>query len=611
MKLAAKLTVVFLVLSIVPLGLVGYLAFVDGRHAIDQVVINRMVTTTQLKEAEFSMWLDDSQSDLQSLAIQPGFQQQAAVLASQEATSPEYQAAYDQLLHERFLPFQTLHDSILDFFLIRASDGLILVSTNEELEGKYRERAAFFIEGRKAPYVGNVEYEVTMDQQIMHISMPVRDQSGTVIAVLAGHLNLDDISAIMMRRSGLRNTEETYLVNTFNFMVTASLFEPESSLKITVYTQGVNDCLAGNNGNGYYDDYRGVSVIGAYQWIPERQLCIVTEIDQSEALAPIVDLRDSILSLGVVVSLIVMMAGVFFGRTITMPVQRLVKGTQEISQGHLDYRVGTGARDEIGQLSRAFDQMTESLKTTTVSRDEFEQRVVERTAQLEASNKELEAFSYSVSHDLRAPLRAMDGFSRILLEEYASELPDEAQRYLGLVRENAQQMGNLIDHLLTFSRLGRQQLKKQRVIPRDLIQNVVDELIAAQEEQDIAITIGELPPCWADPTLLRQVFANLLGNAVKFSKNRNPAKIEIGSQNDSGKRVYFVKDNGVGFDMQYSNKLFGVFQRLHRAEEYEGTGVGLATVQRIIHRHGGRIWVESEVDNGTTFFFTVEGENPS
>ena len=255
--------------------------------------------------------------------------------------------------------------------------------------------------------------------------------------------------------------------------------------------------------------------------------------------------------------------------------------------------------------------------------EELEQRVIERTAQLEAVNKELEAFSYSVSHDLRAPLRAMDGFSRILLEEHGAQLSDEARRYLQIVRSNAQHMGQLVDDLLAFSRLSRQPLNKQPVAPAELVRQALAELRPDQDGRQVEIIVGDLPVCQADPTLLKQVFVNLISNALKFTRKRAPAVIEIGCIVGMEARdapssvfcppssvVYYVKDNGVGFDMRYAHKLFGVFQRLHRAEEYEGTGVGLAIVQRIVHRHGGRVWAEAEVDKGATFYFTL-GEDVS
>ncbi|HVS47740.1 MAG TPA: ATP-binding protein, partial [Candidatus Dormibacteraeota bacterium] len=237
--------------------------------------------------------------------------------------------------------------------------------------------------------------------------------------------------------------------------------------------------------------------------------------------------------------------------------------------------------------------------------------LVGRTAELEASNRELEAFGYSVSHDLRSPLRSIDGFSRLVLEENQSELSTEGTRRLGLIRAGAQQMGILIDDLLSFSRLGRVELKKRRVFTADIVKEVISELKQENPDRQIDFIVQDLPPCLADPVLLRQVFRNLLGNAVKFSRTRPDARIEVGSDagTDTAKAgmvMYYVKDNGVGFDMQFSDKLFGVFQRLHRMEDFPGTGVGLALIRRIVERHGGKVWAEGAVDAGATFYLTLE-----
>jgi PAS domain S-box-containing protein len=243
--------------------------------------------------------------------------------------------------------------------------------------------------------------------------------------------------------------------------------------------------------------------------------------------------------------------------------------------------------------------------------EDLEQRVAERTALLEAANKELEAFSYSISHDLRAPLRAIDGFTRIVMEDYASELPDEAKTYLRDVRANTQRMGELVDDLLAFSRLSRQPVKKDRLDAGRIVQQCLDE-VPPQSGRRVDIRVGALPWCQADPSLLKQVWSNLISNAIKYSGKRGVAVIEIGCQcgEPPEEHVYFIKDNGVGFDMRYAHKLFGVFQRLHRADDYDGTGVGLAICQRIVARHGGRIWAEAAPDRGATFFFTL-GEGSS
>src|SRR3989441_12669604 len=236
-----------------------------------------------------------------------------------------------------------------------------------------------------------------------------------------------------------------------------------------------------------------------------------------------------------------------------------------------------------------------------------EEKVKKFNEQLEAANKELEAFSYSVAHDLRAPLRAIDGFSRILLEEHAPTLTPEAQNYLNVVRRNSQHMGLLIDDLLAFSRLSRQPVNKQLVRPTDLVRQCVDELRAEQQGRRVDIAIGDLPACPADPALLKQVWLNLISNALKYTRKQEMAVIAAGCQEQDSATAYFGRDNGVGFDMRYGDKLFGVVQRLRPAEGYAGTGVGLAIVQRIIHRHGGRVWAEAAVNHGATFYFTLQG----
>ena len=230
---------------------------------------------------------------------------------------------------------------------------------------------------------------------------------------------------------------------------------------------------------------------------------------------------------------------------------------------------------------------------------------VERTNQLEVANKELEAFSYSVSHDLRAPIRAIDGFTNKLFEEYNSVLDDEGKRLLKIVLRSTKNMGMLIDDLLTFSGLGRKKIESSRINMQGLVNEVLNDLNDLNNSNKPEVNIKELPEASGDKDLLRQVIINLLSNSIKFTKPGKNATIEVGSFTKDKQNVYYIKDNGVGFNMKYSDKLFEVFQRLHSTSEFEGTGVGLAIVQRIIQRHGGKVWAESEVDKGTTFYFTL------
>ena len=237
---------------------------------------------------------------------------------------------------------------------------------------------------------------------------------------------------------------------------------------------------------------------------------------------------------------------------------------------------------------------------------ELEQRVIERTDELKATNKELEAFAYSISHDLRAPLRHMAGYAELLQKNAASIMDAKSQRYMTMILESAKRMGELIDDLLAFSRIGRAETQKTMVSLEQLVKEALDEVRQETEGRNMDWTIGALPNLYGDRSMLRLALVNLVANAVKFTRKRPQPEIEIGClDGKENEIVVFIRDNGVGFDMKYVNKLFGVFQRLHRAEEFEGTGIGLATVQRIIHRHGGRVWAEGLVDRGATFYFSV------
>jgi light-regulated signal transduction histidine kinase (bacteriophytochrome) len=237
---------------------------------------------------------------------------------------------------------------------------------------------------------------------------------------------------------------------------------------------------------------------------------------------------------------------------------------------------------------------------------DLEDRVKKRTAQLEVANKEMEAFTYSVSHDLRSPLRIIDGYAQILIEDYVAKLDEEGQRTLGIIMSNAKKMGQLIDDLLNFSKISRTEIRKINVNMNQIVDEVIQELRVSGEIIPRHLTIDTLPSGNCDASLIKQVWINLLSNAIKYSGAKPEPEISIGTTHGDGKTIYYIKDNGAGFDMQYYHKLFGVFQRLHSHHEFSGTGVGLAIVNRIIHGHGGSVWAEAKVDEGATFYFSLD-----
>lgn len=273
---------------------------------------------------------------------------------------------------------------------------------------------------------------------------------------------------------------------------------------------------------------------------------------------------------------------------------------RELKAAHDELELRVTAR------TNELQKTNEALETEIRERKEVEKLIELRTRMLEVTNKELESFSYSVSHDLRAPLRAIDGYSRIILRDQANKLDPEAKRKFELIRSNTQMMGKLIDDLLSFSRLGRLEINMSSLDMEGLINDVWKELQIINPDRKLVLNLSNIPPGWGDRTLIKQVYSNLLSNAVKYTKPRAEAYIETSGYTEGNENIYYIKDNGVGFDMDYYDKLFGVFQRLHSTDDYEGTGVGLAIVQRIIHRHGGRVWAEGKVEEGATFYFALQ-----
>lgn len=307
-------------------------------------------------------------------------------------------------------------------------------------------------------------------------------------------------------------------------------------------------------------------------------------------------------------------------RKITRSIQKLYRGTRQIAEGNLQQHVEIDGADEVAKLAEAFNGMARKLSDDIADRrgaeDEvrrlnrnLEQRVADRTAELERSNKELEAFAYSVSHDLRAPLRHIQGFVTALAKRNGTVQDEESRHYLSAIAEAASRMTALIDDLLGFSRLGSGQIKRRWVALGPLVRDVIGDFAAETQDRAVEWQVAELPDVSGDRALLRIALVNLISNALKFTRQRTPARIEIGSlPGQDSETVVYVRDNGAGFDMQYADRLFGVFQRLHGVEEFEGTGIGLANVRRIIHRHGGRTWAEGEVDKGAVFYFSLPPE---
>ncbi|MFH2218483.1 MAG: ATP-binding protein [Pseudomonadota bacterium] len=790
-NLHVRLIVCFIVFALCPLGVIGLMAYQSGRNSMVSHVKSHLESIAILKEQEIENWVEHLEHDLAWVVTSPEIIRDAAILTTHTVDAARYRKAHE-VLNASFKKIEAL-GHVSPVFLLDPSDGRIIASSIAAWEGKIRVDDPYFIQvlqGKKDVFISGMFFSLTLDRPTMVISAPINDNNGDLVGVVAAHADLKRLNEIMLERSGVNKTVETFLVNRSNLLITNTVFAPNGAFNKWIFGQGARWALEGKSGVGQFLDYRGEKVIGAYRWLERSNMALIVKQDESEALANALALRDTIFVIGMVASVLSILLSLYFSRFITVPISRLVKGVREIGSGNLDYKIESKAKDEIGVLASAFNQMSASLKNITVSRNELEkeisdrkraetaqqserkraqqylniagvmivainadqtvslvnkkachilgcdeadivgknwfdsflreeereavkdifnrimsgeveqaayfenyilnsddeprlvawnnsvltnpeghilgtlssgediterrqienelanhrkhleesvskrtaelnQRISEveqlnsamvnlledlrisnenleiRTRELKAVNRELESFSYSVSHDLRAPLRAVTGFSQILVEEYGHRLDAEGHRKLLVIQNSAMDMSQLIDDLLSFSRHGRKNLSLVDIDMAELAREVFDKLQIGVADPTARLNIDTLPHAKGDRSMVREVYLNLLSNAIKYARSETETVIEVTGKADGDENIYSVKDNGIGFDMKYKDKIFDVFQRLHKSDEFEGTGVGLALVQRIVHRHGGRLWAEGEVDKGAVFYFSL------
>ncbi len=462
-----------------------------------------------------------------------------------------------------------------------------------------------------------------------------KDKQGVCIGFINTRFLKEFVFDIDKRITG---NDYAYLLNNLgNIVITADskavILKPHPDLNIGALKQKLE---GDKDGYTMYINHKGRKVIAAYADLSEYgtegigDWSLLFTTPYNEIMEPVFQLFYKILIIFILISALIIFIVLFLSNTLTDPIMELKNATVKIAKGELNVRVKIKSKDEIGILGKAFNKMVSQLDTTikklmqeiaerkraemALKESEgkykklnikLEQIVQERTNQLEITNKELESFSYSVSHDLRAPLRGIDGFSQALMEDFEDKLDNEGKDFLIRIRASTRRMGHLIDDLLKLSRLSRVKMQSEPVNLSILAEQILKKIIQLNPERDVEFTITpDLTVC-GDPSLLEIMLENLLNNAWKFTGKKENTKIDFGTKNEDGKTVYFIRDNGVGFDMTYSNKLFGAFQRLHTTADFPGTGIGLATVQRIIHRHNGQIWAESKSGEGATFYFRL------
>jgi len=598
------------------------------------VRIAQLNNIADLKKKRIETFFEERKADISMGRQFPSIKQYLPLLIrhSDDRSNPAYAKAWQEI-NDQMKAFQDNY-GYLNVMLTDANGTIKYSSSKSELVGRPPMLINYFEEGRKGIYLSDVfKNKADNDRPEIVAAAPI-DVKGKFIGELVIEIDMVPIYSFITDSTGLGNSGEVVIArkvgNSVLFLSPLSYETANSPEKRITFNERkgfpAQRAVNGENGSGVAIDYSGREVLAAWRYLPFLRWGLVTKIETTEAFAPVSELKDRALFATVIILILGALAAVIMAKSITAPILALQNGTEIIGSGKLDHKVGTAAKDEVGQLSRTIDSMTENLKRVTASRDELneeiaerlraeeqvqklnrelEQRVIERTAQLEASNRELEAFSYSVSHDLRSPLRSIAGFSQALWEDYAGKLDADGIDSLKRIVSATRRMGQLIDDLLNLSRVSRTDMKRQSVDLSGIAAGIAARLKESRQERQAEFIIAEGLVAEGDEQLLSIVLENLINNAWKFTGNSPHAVIEFGMEFRDGQPEYFVKDNGAGFDMTYADKLFSPFQRLHSSKEYPGTGIGLATVKRIINRHGGQIRIKGETGKGTVVYFTL------
>jgi signal transduction histidine kinase len=593
-SLATRLSLLSAVITVTVTGVALSALLVLGGRTVVRQEMQELAQSAELYAAAVRQSLRDAAGTIETLAALSG------------GCSPVF-TAETRRLSQAVLG----HGSLFSHLLLLDPDGKVLLVEPEKPGAEsFRSDlsyAAWYAElsERRQTVVSDLFISTIDRRPTIVVAAPVLDPHGAIAAIWAGSLDLERLSALHLMPTGTDSRRAGYLTDRRGLVIAYQgnhrYVEEQTDFHSV---PGVREALAGKKGTArYFNPFEQQEKLAAYlplELTPgSPPWAVAYAVPTGYTLDPLDSLAWAVLGLGMLLAVLIAGLTVFGLRRFLKPLDSLVAAAERIGSGDFSSPPPPRTGDELEELGQAIARMAEGLRRK-------DERIHAQLTELQASNRELEAFSYSVSHDLRAPLRSIDGFSQALLEDYADSLPAEGAEYLGYLREASQQMGVLIDDLIRLSRLTRDELHSEEVDLSALARQAAEELRSREPDRAVELRIQPQVQAVGDPRLLRHVFQNLLGNAWKFTSRNPQARIEFGVQDGAGESRYFVRDNGVGFDMAYAKRLFSPFQRLHAKSEFEGSGIGLSLVQRVVRRHGGRVWAEAQPDRGATFYFTLK-----
>ncbi len=618
MKIGNKISSSFFLVALILISISASIFYITARSNLENAIFSYLKTACSSRAHHIQTFLQMEKAAIAQLSESVVFEKFLQI----DSRHPDYGERFN-IAMTRLKKTKEAGRDVYEVFVVNA-DGKIAASSDTAKIGLDRSTDTYFSEAKSSPFIKDAYYSKITGKESLAFSAPITDEgTGKFLGVVVAKVSMEVLNSITIDGTGLGKTGEVYLVNKDWYMITPSRFKKDTFLRLNIDIEGARKYLEDYREFGtklhehdpfVYADYRGGKVLGTLDYIPEMQWCLLAEIDEKEALAPLAKMRLLFVLVIFLVPITAWLMGIFVSKLITKPIHKLRKGTEIIGAGNLDYKVGTDAKDEIGGLSRAFDKMTGDLKKTTTSVDNLNREIAERKkaekereqllGELSRSNEELQQFAYIASHDLQEPLRMVASYVQLLENRYKGKLDADADDFIGFAVDGAARMQKMINDLLIYSRVGTRGGSFEPADCEAVLEQALVNLRMAVEESGAGVTHDVLPTVTADDSQLVQLFQNLIGNAIKFRGDETP-HIHVLSEEKGGEWIFSVRDNGIGIDRQYAERIFEIFERLHTRSEYAGTGIGLAVCKRIVERHGGRIWVESEAGKGSKFYFTI------
>lgn len=598
-SIRAKISFYLLAVSAVPILFLSYVAIRSAKDGIRDELLRHLGGAVSLKRDSIDRWYEERRWQVSLIPRVPGFQPLVVALIGTDFAARHAHPSYEAI--REHLQFYTAEDGFYDEIFLMDDLGRVLLSTDSTQEGKFKDNRPYFQEGRGGFYIQNAYHSVTLGRTTSTIALPIREQ-GQLVAVMALRLRIKRLHEITHSYTGLGPQSDMYLVNNYNHFVTDPGGKTGFAMERVNYSEPVRRCLLGQTGAGEMINYDGRAVLTAYTYLPLYRLCIVAETEATSAYRHVNELQYSMIVVTAATLAAVMLVAVFLSASISRPILELDAAAARAAAGDMDQQIDLDLRDELGTLARSFNTMLANLRLRT-------QALARSNADLERSNADLEEFGYAVSHDLKEPLRSVQGFLELLKRRAGDKLDEKSHGYIDRSLAGADRMRLLIEDLLAYARVSASSRELREVDLNRLVHDVLGGLEQSRQESGAQVEVGALPVLQGEPVQLSALFQNLIANAIKF--RREPPVIRIDARAEGDAWHLTVQDNGIGIHAEQFERVFQVFQRLHGKDEYPGTGIGLAVCKKIVERHGGRIWLESEPGVGTTFHFTLPSASAS